>query len=460
MDNLNRKIQAFNVEVTFDSLREFIKSVSIDEINYEAHIKAPEVEGDYGRNIFSMQPFECVLINWPPGVESAVHHHKGLFGYVWVMEGELDNCSYRLEDGNLVEFAVDRYGRNGLVPEPDGVIHKLRNNDKNHRAITLHFYYPAIQSFEGMEIYNLETGELGILSDNAKTASWQLKEGHFKEVNEKAFEFVSYDKVNENKSHVISYLIPKPSNERINEMNASYFNEQASKYDFSDFNQPKRKSYIDSIDNLVAEAIQNKPIVQKHLDIATGTGRRALHIKEIAGVDYEIYGVDISKKMCDIAESRGLTTFHQDWANNDDHIGIHFDVITFLYAFGHIGTEDARIRTLKKAASYLSEDGLFYTDVFSLKNKNEWGAFAEKAFEEKRLGKFGYDLGDVFYKKKGFEEIAFLHYFTIEELHDLFGKCGLKIVGMKYVGYARNPGQMVGSEEEGNIFIEAKKAEG
>ena len=43
------------------------------------------------------------------------------------------------------------------MPEPDGVIHKLANNNTNQRAVTLHFYYPAIKSFEGMRIFNLKT---------------------------------------------------------------------------------------------------------------------------------------------------------------------------------------------------------------------------------------------------------------------------------------------------------------
>ena len=198
MKKLSQKIKASEIAVNFHSLGEFIKSLNIDEINYEAFINEPEIKGEYGRNILTTEPFECVLINWPVEVESAVHHHKGLFGYVWVLEGELDNISYRFEKDKLVECAIDRYGRNDLTPEPDGIIHKLRNNSKTRRAITLHFYYPAIHSFEGMEIFNLEKCELGILSDQAKTASWNITEGYFKEIRVNAFEFVSFEQLNQN----------------------------------------------------------------------------------------------------------------------------------------------------------------------------------------------------------------------------------------------------------------------
>ncbi len=198
MITLIEKIRSFETDVNFDSLGEFVRSLNFDDINYDTFINEPENKGEYGRNIFTVDPFECVLINWPAGVESAVHHHKGLFGYVWILEGELDNVSYKFEKNKLLEYSIDRSGRNDLTPEPDGIIHKLRNNSKTKRAITLHFYYPPIQSFEGMEIFDLEKGQVGILSEQAKTATWSLKEGHFKEVRENAFEFVPFEKLTHN----------------------------------------------------------------------------------------------------------------------------------------------------------------------------------------------------------------------------------------------------------------------
>ena len=196
MIELCEKIGSFELDVNYDSLGVFIKSLKIDAIKFDELINEPEIEGDYGRNIFTVDPIECVLINWPAGIESAVHHHKGLFGYVWVLEGELDNIAYKLEDDKLLENSIDRYGKNDLIPEPDGIIHKLCNNSKTKRAITLHFYYPAIHSFEGMEIFNLQNGQMGILSEHAKTAKWSLTEGHFKEIHEDAFEFVPLEKLN------------------------------------------------------------------------------------------------------------------------------------------------------------------------------------------------------------------------------------------------------------------------
>ena len=46
-------------------------------------------------------------------------------------------------------------------------------------------------------------------------------------------------------------------------MNSKYFSEQAQQYDFSDFNQPSRKAYINAIDELIA----NDLAFQRHQNI-------------------------------------------------------------------------------------------------------------------------------------------------------------------------------------------------
>lgn len=457
MNYLKEKLSAYRGEVTYESLKEFILRLDINEINYHDFVPTPLEEGDYGRNILTLEPFEAVLINWPPGVESAVHHHKGLFGYVLVLEGELDNVLYREEGDKLVEYSIDKYVQNGLMPEPDGVIHKIGNRNKDKRAITLHFYYPALVTLENLRLFNLESGDVGVLSKDAETASWNEKKGHFKSIERKTFTYVSFQELNKDKSHVISNVMPKPSIDRINEMNSQYFCEQADKYDFSDFNHPNRKLYTTRIDELIGEDLSNITHVKKHLDIATGTGRRALNIKGISGLDYEIIGVDISKEMCKIASERGIKTYHQEWSNDDTNINETFDVITFLYAFGHLGDESVRVKTLQKIYNHLNKGGYFFFDLFSINNENEWGPLALRAFQNNQLGNYGYEQGDVFYKKMDCESIAFLHYFDLEEIKSLLGKTGFSVVDVKMVGYAKNPGEIVTSDKQGSYFIKAQK---
>ncbi len=456
MKEIKNQIKEFNQKISFESLGKFVESIDFNNLNYQEYIVNPDHEGDYGRNIIVLNPFECVLINWPAGVESSVHHHQGLFGYVLVLEGALDNISYREENNKLIEFKSEKYISNGIMPEEDGVIHKLANRNLEKRAITLHFYYPAIESFEGMRIFNLENESIGILSKHAKTAKWNNNANQFKEIKQKAFKYQSIDELNKDKSHLIQNIFPKPDSDRINDMNSRYFSEQAQKYDFSDFNQPSRKAYINKVDQLIASDMSGIKI-SKHLDIAVGTGRRAIHIKKLSGLRYEIIGVEISEEMCKIANSRGLRTYHQDWANDDAHIGEMFDSATFLYAFGHIANRNKRLKSLKKIHSYLNEGCPIYLDLFSLTNKNEWGPFAVKAFEKNKLDKHGYERGDVFYKKRGFKELAFLHYFEMNEIEQLFKETGFEIKWIKYLGYSKNSGKLVNSEKEGNFLIKAIK---
>ena len=63
----------------------------------------------------------------------------------------------------------------------------------------------------------------------------------------------------------------------------------------------------------------------------------------------------------------------------------------------------------------------------------------------------------MIYKKKGFSELDFLHYFEFNEIVALLSDTGFKIEWIKYIGYSKNPGQIVDSEREGNFLIKAIK---
>jgi hypothetical protein len=134
-----------------------------------------------------------------------------------------------------------------------------------------------------------------------------------------------------------------------------------------------------------------------------------------------------------------------------------FDSATFLYAFGHIANQKNRLKSLKKINSYLNDNCPLYLDLFSLNNKNEWGPYAINTFEENNLEKYGYERGDVFYRKSGFSELAFLHYFELSEIKSLLNDSGFEIQWVKYIGYSKNPGQIMKSETEGNFLVKAIK---
>ena len=455
MKALLEQIRAFSEEVTFESLGTFVTRFPFDSLDYEADI--PEaIPGCYGRNILCLEPFECVLIHWPEGVESAIHLHEGVYGYVVVLEGALDNVFYEYLPGKLVERSIEKFVTGAIIPEPDGVIHKLANTSRQ-RAITLHFYYPAITTFEGMRIFNPSLKAMGVLSAKATSANWMPNaEGHFLEQEENAYAFTSFEDLHEGKSHIICSVKPKPTSARIKAMNAGYFSEQATQYDFSDFNLPNRKKYIETVDRKIADYFcETRP--ESVLDIATGTGRRALGIREKSEVNYRVFGVDLSREMVDVARGRGLDVQHLDWATENRDLNEQFHAATFLYAFGHIANQENRNRTLKNVNRHLKPGGIFYLDFFSLKNENEWGPAAEQMYHDQNLAKYGFEKGDVFYKKKGCQEMAFLHYFELDEVRKLLLSNGFEIEQLEFIGYSKNPGEEVKSEREGNIFVRAKK---
>ena len=144
MELIKNRIDAFSEDINYESLLKFASSIDYDELDYEAHLPAPECEGDYGRNVICMDPFECVLIHWPAGIESGIHDHNGLYGCVQVLEGEIENVFYRETETELQETVIQGFCEGDLVPEPDEAIHKIRNASNSKRAVTMHFYNPPM----------------------------------------------------------------------------------------------------------------------------------------------------------------------------------------------------------------------------------------------------------------------------------------------------------------------------
>lgn len=437
----------------FEKLGEFVRSIDFGKLSYKELVPAIEEENNYARNILMMQPIEAALLHWPPGVESAVHYHEGFYGYVVVLSGELDNIEYRLEGDTLKEVHTICGRPNGILPEKDGVIHKLVNNSADTPAVTLHIYYPPLEDFDGMKIYHLEEGKIGVLSATAKTASWTEPATSFSSIQENAF---SYTKANRKASHRIFPILPKPDADTIYNMIAGYYNEQAKEYDFFDTTHKSRNAYTSSLNTIIANDYRQRNDLSCELALACGTGRRVIDIREEAGKDYHIVGVDLSKEMCDIARENGVEAYNQKWLKCELPEK-EYDTASFLYAFGHICTKQERIEALKKVHEYLKTGGTFYFDVFNVNDTYEWGPKAVEAYNELQLDKMGYERGDVFYKKSGGREVAYLHYFEEDEIKTLLEQCGFAIEWVKHIGYTHNSGEELNNANSGALFIKAVK---
>ena len=442
----------------FEALGEVVYGLDFTQVDYESYLPKDRSKTDYCRKVLHRSPLECVLLYWPPGTESAIHYHEGFWGFVAVLEGEAHNVEYTFQKKRLLEGLTVVVRKSGVIREPDHIIHKIKNASDTEPLVTAHFYYPPITSFQGMKIYDLGGQRIGILGSKAQSASWQQSPECFEDIEEGAFEFVSFEEAKNYPSHRIVPLVPKPSCDRISEMLAGYYNEQALYYDNFDTDHDSRKKYTDRINELIVKDIQEQyGTVGRKLAIACGTGRRILAIREQLKDEYEVVGVDISTDMCEIAKTRGIETVNEDWLQAQLPDNEPFCVVTFLYAFGHITTATKRKRVLEKILKHLKPGGTFYFDVFNLEDKTEWGPRALKLYRKLQLHYSGYEMGDVFYKKLEGKEIAFLHYFRETEIVNLLQEVGFDPVEVTHVGYVRRSGDILLEQDKGALFIKAGK---
>lgn len=446
----------------FDWLGRLVRSIDLDTLDLEGLV--PSIEGlsdNYARNILLLDPFEVVILHWPPGVESAIHHHEGFWGYVLCVEGEVENVEYTYDAQNkeLREGTALRVRAGGVLPEPDGTIHKIVNPSKDSPLVTIHFYFPALDTLDGMVLFDAERRWMGELNETATTASFNQDERGFRRLEKEAFTFVPISAQMGSRTHRLYPLIPKPSSGEILHAISAYYSEQAQTYDHLDAGSEKRTAYTGAINAIIGKDLAQRP-VNRVLHIACGTGRRAVDIQQRAGKDYRIEGVDISASMVDKAKERGVVARIGHW----NEIAVEesaYDAVTFLYAFGHIPNVKARKRSLTKAAVVLKPGGRFYFDVFNVENPNEWGPEALALYEELNLKDEGYESGDLFYKRHEGETVAFLHYCTKSGITALVEACGLTVVDVHRIGYVQRSGESLDpAESGGNLLIVAEKSGG
>ena len=456
MRKLIKDLEVFDkTALNFESLGKFIYKYDFENLAYENELPELSTSTDYSRKIYCLKPLECVLLRWPPGVESAVHFHRGFFGYVVVLSGHGKDVTYKLGNGKMGENRISHCFKGGIIHEPDGVIHKIENAE-NEELITLHFYFPAPGTLEDLEIFDLENGRIGRLSAKAESANWTNEAGHFKEIKENAFQFIPAGSAKE-KSHRIVVVKPKPDDNEIQRLIGRYYNEQAEEYDTFDSNHPVRSAYVETVNALISGDLRNHHL-ETFLELASGTGKRALDIRKMSGLKFDITGVDMSSEMVKMAQlENDIQLINSNWLNANLNGISPFDAATFLYAFGHISSKERRLRSLQKLNRHLKIGAPFYFDLFNLENKNEWGPFALQAFHRENLEHFGYEKGDVFYRKTCGKEIAFLHYFTEDEIRFLLNETGFKIAQLKYISYGHDSGKIMKNPDEGVFYIKAVK---
>ncbi len=443
----------------FEWLGRFVRSIDLPSLDLAGSVPEYEREsGNYARNILLMEPFEVVVLHWPPGVASAIHHHEGFWGYVLCMEGELENVEYTfdVERKELRERGALEVRKGGVLPEPDGTIHKIANPSSDQSLISIHFYAPALDTLDGMVLFDAEKGWRGELNAQASTASFHQDPRGFRKLEKDAFTFIPLSETAGHRTHRLYPVIPKPSAEEILRGIEAYYSEQADQYDELDGESEKRRAYTEGINRIIAADLRRHPPLHL-LDIACGTGRRATQIRDDSGLDYRIDGVDISASMVEQARSRGVDARIGIW-NECQVSDAHYDAISLLYAFGHIPNVAERKKSLLKVLEALKPGGRFYFDVFNVDNPNEWGPEALRLFEQLDLEMEGYESGDLFYRRHQGRSMAFLHYCRRDGITGLVESCGFRVVAVHRIGYVDRPGQLLSADERGgNLLLVIEK---
>lgn len=455
MDNILRALGQFRADsLSWEQLGAYVKQIDANEVSYQEQLP-PLIDGDhYTRHILTLDPLECVLLHWPPGVESAIHFHEGFWGYVLVLDGTCDNVEYVHENGVLRETRLIRALKGGVLDEPDGTIHKIVNPSETDHLVTVHFYSPPLDSLDGLKLYDIETGSVAVLNEHAPSASTQLPATCFHSFEHGVFSYKPVGSEENVQSHRTVPLIPKPDPDTIRDMIMGYYQEQASQYDDFDRLHPSRRRYTETVNALIAKDLRCRESVEKVLAIACGTGRRALDIRDDSGHAYDITCVDLSEEMCCQASERGVETRVGPWLQVEVPEGA-YDAVTFLYAFGHLPTHEERQLAMDKMARSLKPGGAVYLDVFNVADENEWGPRALETYDSLDLQHYGYERGDVFYQKAGGREISFLHYFTEEALREMAEQSGLSVAWIRHIGYVHRSGEELTDDTHGSLLLKA-----
>lgn len=116
----------------------------------------PETTGRYIRVLLNDpdDPFQIIVVFWPPGARSAIHDHADSSGAVVALFGALTETKYDVELGPRGRCTLTRAGEHTLepgrpspiTPEPGMQLHDMVNAS-HEWAATVHVYLRSIEHF-------------------------------------------------------------------------------------------------------------------------------------------------------------------------------------------------------------------------------------------------------------------------------------------------------------------------
>ncbi|MBM7656246.1 cysteine dioxygenase [Neobacillus cucumis] len=130
---------------TLNELGDALKRISDASKNIAPYIKEPN-QYPYGRHvIYKNDVLEVIVINLPPDKETAIHDHGESIGCAMVLEGEVLNTIYHLNEHKIERSSSYLVQHGECFFSKPGLIHKLTNS-QSERMISLHVYSPPLQN--------------------------------------------------------------------------------------------------------------------------------------------------------------------------------------------------------------------------------------------------------------------------------------------------------------------------
>jgi SAM-dependent methyltransferase len=198
---------------------------------------------------------------------------------------------------------------------------------------------------------------------------------------------------------------------------------------------------------LINKVKKIKPKVENVLELGCGSGS---HAKYLIKKWNNIYGIDLSKKMIEIAKNKKISNFHPTVGNiTKFKFKIKFDVIISLFhVISYLNNDDDILSCFDCVNKHLEDDGLFIFDfwytpaVYSLGPDVKIKRYENKQVEITRISEPIINNTssivnvnfEIFIKNKESNQISKLtethnmRHFTINELKLLASQSGLQII--------------------------------
>lgn len=133
-------------------LRKMIESIQFTDEFIHKSVTEPK-ELPYGKNILlKTDEIEVAVIHLPAYGETFVHDHGESIGCAMVLEGEMINTEYELNERGIPSVMCERrIGKQGFLYATKHQIHKMSNPNRS-RAVSFHIYTPNLNGSRKYEM--------------------------------------------------------------------------------------------------------------------------------------------------------------------------------------------------------------------------------------------------------------------------------------------------------------------